>query len=158
MTSGAATIATPTAEARVGPSLASTSAATETVAPSQAIPTPPGPGLLATTTVTSNEMPAGAVRVVMSGPPPIFRPNTLTATAGVVVLYLVNDSPARDAHGIHTLAIGREEGTPLAVSDEIKGGGRATFTVYGLEAGTYRIWCTFPGHAGLGQRGTLTVE
>ena len=114
--------------------------------------------MLPSTTVAATEAPLGAIQVVMVGPPPVFRPKALTARAGDVVFYLENNSPSADAHGVHTLAIGRELGKPIVVSDEVRGGRRAIFTVLGLDAGEYVTWCTFPGHASLGQTGTLTVE
>jgi plastocyanin len=94
----------------------------------------------------------------MFGPPPVFEPKELTAPAGDAVFFLVNDSPRGDGHGVHTLAIGKARPDAIVVSGEVPGGGRAVFTVHGLPAGTYEIWCTFPAHAGLGQIGTLTVE
>jgi plastocyanin len=108
--------------------------------------------------VTATEAPAGSVEIEMVGPPPRFIPAAVTVPAGDIVFFLKNDSPARDPHGIHTLAIGRTQGQPLVVSDEVQGGRRAIFTVHGLEPGAYTMWCTFPGHAGLGQVATLTVE
>ena len=118
----------------------------------------PDPSMLGSTTVAATAAPVGSIPLVMTGPPPVFRPNALTAQAGDVVFYLENTSPAGDPHGVHALAIGRNRTSPIVVSEQVPGGRRAIFTVRGLEAGEYAIWCTFPGHAGLGQVGTLTVE
>jgi plastocyanin len=94
----------------------------------------------------------------MSGPPPRFKPDAYQASAGDVVLFLVNNSPRSDPHGVHTVAIGPDLAHQIAVSEEVPGAGRAVFTVRGLKVGEYVIWCTFPNHADLGQVGTLTVE
>jgi hypothetical protein len=140
-------------------------ATTPASVPSVATPTPtatpaatPVPsGWLASTIVAVTQQPPGSIRLEMSGPPPIFAPSALTAAAGAVTFYLVNDSPAREEHGGHALAIGTKLGEPFVVSSEIKGGGRAAFTVKGLKAGRYVIWCPLYGHMELGQTGTLTV-
>ncbi len=153
------TAATPAAAAPT-PTIVPTPIPPTTAPPAQAsrIAASAGPGMLASITEAATTPPAGSIQVVMSGPPPVFRPAALTANAGDVVFYLQNDSPAADSHGIHTLAIGHDRTAPIAVSDEVPGGRRAVFTVLGLEAGDYVIWCTFPGHAGLGQVGSLTVD
>jgi len=108
--------------------------------------------------VTAANPPAGALILEMTGPPPRYRPTALVATAGDVVFFLRNTSPSQDARAIHTLAIGFSLREPKVVSPEIAGGESVVFTVHGLAAGEYRIWCTFPAHAGLGQMGTLTVQ
>ena len=74
-----------------------------------------------------------------------------------MTFYLVNNSPAREEHGGHDLAIGRKLGEPFVVSSEVKGGRRAAFTVSGLKPGRYVIWCSLYGHMELGQVGTLTI-
>ena len=50
-------------------------------------------------------------------------------------------------HGGHTF----ETGT-------IAAGGHATLDVPALDAGTYDVLCTVPGHDQLGMKGTLTVS
>ncbi len=140
-----------------------TGTVTATTRPATAEPSAPpkaslSPGQVDSTTVGATEPPAGAIEITMFGPPPRFRPSAVTAAAGDIVFYLRNDSPAADPHGVHTLAIGRSIAKPIVVSDEVAGGRRAIFTVRGLARGVYQLWCTFPGHAGLGQVGTLTVE
>ncbi len=97
--------------------------------------------------------PAGAITVELAGPPPHFIPADLKAPAGDLVFFLHNRSP-----GIHTLAIGRELHKILAASSNVTPGKAAVFTVHGLAAGQYVIWCTIDGHAEEGMVGTLTVE
>ena len=93
----------------------------------------------------------------MSGPPPVFAPNELTVPAGDAAFYLENDSDAIN-HGSHNLTIGEEVGAPIAQSGTVLGGERAVFTVRGLEAGSYVIWCSLYSHAQFGMKGRLTVE
>ncbi len=148
--------------AAAAPSPAATEPAPTVVAPtpsestSSSIGASPTP-VLASTTEMTTEQPAGSILVEMTGPPPRYVPTKLSAPAGDVVFFLKNTSPARDEHAKHDLAIGPDRDHPLAVSDLLDGGRSAVFTVHGLDAGTYVIWCTFPGHAGLGQVGTLTI-
>jgi plastocyanin len=149
---GSATTSSPAAT-EPGPTLA---APTPSPSSSSSIGGSPAP-VLASTTEFTTEQPAGSVLLEMTGPPPHFVPSKLSATVGDVVFFLKNTSPARDEHGKHDLAIGPDRDHPLAVSDLLDGGRSAVFTVHGLDAGTYVIWCTFPGHAGLGQSGTLTI-
>jgi plastocyanin len=80
-------------------------------------------------------------------------PDALTAAAGDVVFFLDNASP-----GIHMLAIGPNLDTPLAVSSSVRVGHSAVFTVHGLDAGEYAIWCPVDNHAAEGMVGTLTVS
>jgi plastocyanin len=118
---------------------------------------------LSSTTVRATSAPDGAVTVEMTGPPPHYVPRAVTAKAGEVVFFLDNTS----LQGIHTLAIDRAPlvfandrvtNTPLAVSDKVIYRQAATFTVEGLKAGTYFIWCTIDNHAREGMTGTLTVN
>ena len=133
------------------------SGAAATAAPK---PTPPQPEF-SSSMGSSTSAPAGAVAVEMLGPPPHYLPVGVSAGAGDVTFFLTNRSL-----GVHTLAIGRGpldivnnhvQNTPLAASTPVNVGSSATFTVYGLPAGTYAIWCTIDGHAAEGMKGTLTV-
>jgi plastocyanin len=113
------------------------------------------------TMASATSAPAGAVTIELSGPPPHYVPAGVSATAGDVTFFLTNRSV-----GAHTLAIGHGplemvgefvRNTPVAASSAVNIGKSATFTVYGLPAGTYAIWCTISNHAFEGMRGTLTV-
>jgi plastocyanin len=103
--------------------------------------------------VGATAAPAGSILVDLAGPPPHFAPNGLSATAGDVLFFLNNISQAT-----HTLAIGPRLYKVLAVSRAIKIGDSAVFTVSGLPAGQYVIWCTISNHAAEGMTGTLTVH
>ena len=140
------------------PTTTSTSSAVSTTRPSAAASTSSGVAGVTSTTEPATEAPRGAITIVMTGPPPRYQPAAITASAGDLILFLQNDSPTADPHGVHTVAIGPDRDHAVVTSDEVAGGRRAVFTVRGLPVGEYVIWCTFPGHAGLGQVGTLTVE
>jgi plastocyanin len=105
--------------------------------------------------------PPGAVTIELSGPPPHYVPAGVSATAGDITFFLINRSI-----GAHTLAIGNGplqmvgeyvRNTPVAASSAVNVGRAATFTVYGLPAGNYVIWCTISNHAFEGMHGTLMV-
>jgi len=122
--------------------------------------TEPTPELVSSTAIAT-VAPGGAVTLEMAGGQ--FAPRAAVATAGEVVFYLNNTSQ----QGIHSLAIGRAQlefrggrvtNIPLAVSDKVRYHQAATFTVEGLPAGNYVIWCTVENHAAEGMTGTLTVK
>lgn len=115
----------------------------------RASPTPEA----SSTTEPATSAPAGAIDVEMAGPPGRFVPADLTAPAGDLVFYLHNRS-----QGIHTLAIGRELHKALAASASVLQRKAAVFTVRGLRAGEYVIWCTIDGHAEEGMVGTLILK
>ena len=108
---------------------------------------------LDSTTVGASAAPAGSILVGMAGPPPHYTPKSLSATAGDVVFFLDNGS-----RSTHTLAIGQRLYAPMAVSLAIGVDHSAVFTVSGLAAGRYVIWCTVSNHAAEGMTGTLTVH
>jgi plastocyanin len=151
---GASSTASAAAPSSTGaPSSPSPAAASATAAPSLA----PSAELLASTTESATEAPTGSVEVEMFGPPPQFREQSYSAAAGKVVFFLRNTSP-NVSHGMHALAIGPELHSAVAVSDDIRGGSSAVFTVEGLEAGAYVIWCPLRDHAELGMVSALTVQ
>jgi plastocyanin len=89
-----------------------------------------------------------------------FAPSALTAQAGTVMFFLKNIDEVRPELGPgtnHSLAIGSVLGEPLASSEYVENGEAAVFTVEGLEAGAYVIWCQVPDHAEMGMVGSLTV-
>ena len=152
--------ATPVATAAVTTTPATTAKPTPSPSPTAGPTAVPSakPGQLLSSTVEMFVQPDGSIAIEMHGPPPVFTPNDLKATAGEVTFFLKNTSPGRDPHGVHSLAIGPDLKHPIVESAPIDGARRAAFKVYDLPAGEYVIWCTFPDHANLGQTGTLVVE
>ena len=126
-----------------------TSSPTARIAPA----TPSARAGLTSTTTPATAAPAGSLRVGLAGPPPHFEPHALTATAGDVDFFLTNSS-----FGTHTLAIGPALRDRIVGSRQVPSGQTAIFTVHGLRAGEYVIWCTIDNHADLGMVGTLTVK
>jgi uncharacterized cupredoxin-like copper-binding protein len=83
-----------------------------------------------------------------------YEPKDLTVKAGTVKITMANAGPDRP----HTMNVKNKSGSgDLVKSERIQVGqsGSIEFTV--MEAGTYEVYCSLPGHADRGQKGTLTV-
>jgi plastocyanin len=76
---------------------------------------------------------------------------TLTAKAGVASLTFANSSPVE-----HNVTIENSAGTIVGGTTTFTGGSH-TIRI-SLKAGTYKFFCTVPGHRQAGMEGTLTVE
>jgi uncharacterized cupredoxin-like copper-binding protein len=96
--------------------------------------------------------PAGTTKVILVDFK--FQPKTMSATAGTVVFFLVNDSTTT----AHDMVIADKGGTTVAKSSLVQPGNTDTFTVNNLKAGSYVFYCDLPGHRASGMEGTLTVS
>ena len=76
---------------------------------------------------------------------------TLTAKEGVASLTLANSSPVE-----HNITIENSAGTIVGGTTTFTGGSH-TIKI-SLKAGTYKFFCSVPGHRQAGMEGTLTVE
>ncbi|MDX6549989.1 MAG: hypothetical protein QOJ31_673 [Gaiellales bacterium] len=79
-----------------------------------------------------------------------FTKTTATASAGTVTLSAVN--PQSLPHDISIKGNGVDQ-----QGNQVSSGGTSTVTVT-LKAGTYEYYCSVPGHAAAGMKGTLTVS
>jgi len=73
--------------------------------------------------------------------------------AGPVAIQLANFG--EDAHD---LSVQRTDGSGAAVAFPAVGAGGVATQTLTLAPGTYRLWCTLPGHDALGMHTTLTVR
>jgi plastocyanin len=80
-----------------------------------------------------------------------FDKASLTAKAGTVSINFTNAAPLA-----HNVAIASSSGATLGSTPTFQGGSKA-LTVK-LSAGTYKYFCTVPGHRQAGMEGTLTVQ
>ena len=104
----------------------------------------------ATGAPTASAPVAGAIQLGVLGNNLAFDKKTLVARAGKVTITLTNASPIP-----HDIAI---KGNGIDVKGAtVSGGGRSTVTAV-LKPGTYTFYCSVPGHAEAGMRGTLTVK
>jgi uncharacterized cupredoxin-like copper-binding protein len=68
---------------------------------------------------------------------------------------MTNDGPERP----HTFVVKNKSGDgDLFKSDRVPVGEPVTLEFSVMEEGTYEVYCSLPGHADRGQRGTLTVS
>ena len=77
--------------------------------------------------------------------------STLTAKAGSATIAFTNAAPLE-----HNLTIASSSGAVVGATPTFQGGSK-TLTAK-LSAGTYKFYCTVPGHRAAGMEGTLTVQ
>ena len=80
-----------------------------------------------------------------------FDSPNLTVAGPAVSLAVTNAGPT-----IHNLTIRDAAGKVLGETEDLKARTSQTLTVE-LQAGSYTIFCSLPGHESLGLKGTLTV-
>lgn len=93
---------------------------------------------------------AGTLSLGVLGNKLAFDKKTLTARAGKVTLALTNSSPIP-----HNIAI---KGNGVNAKGPVISGGQRSVVAATLKPGTYTFYCSVPGHAAAGMRGTLTVK
>ena len=79
-----------------------------------------------------------------------FNTTTLQAGAGAVTIAMRNPSQLS-----HSIAI---EGTGVNSAGQVVGPGGVSTVSATLKPGTYKFFCTVPGHRQAGMEGTLTVK
>jgi plastocyanin len=80
-----------------------------------------------------------------------YSTSTLTAKAGKVSIAFTNMAPLS-----HNLTVASSSGAQLGATETFQGGSK-TLTL-NLTPGTYKFFCTVPGHRAAGMEGTLTVQ
>ena len=80
-----------------------------------------------------------------------YNKTTLTAKEGAATLTLTNNSPIA-----HNVTIESSSGAKVAATTTFTGGSHTI--PLKLKAGTYKFFCSVPGHRMAGMEGTLTVE
>ena len=80
-----------------------------------------------------------------------IEPAAIEAASGAPIAFSITNAGSAP-HTFGVTAAGRTYETPT-----IDAGGTATLDVPSLEAGSYEILCTVPGHDQLGMKGTLTL-
>jgi len=76
---------------------------------------------------------------------------SLTAKAGKVSIEFTNMSPLE-----HNVTVESSSGSSVGATPTFKGGAK-TLSV-DLKAGTYKFYCSVPGHRQAGMEGTITVQ
>jgi plastocyanin len=80
-----------------------------------------------------------------------YNKTALTAKAGKVSIDFTNMSPED-----HNMTVASASGAVLGATPTFQGGSK-TLTL-NLKPGTYKFFCTVPGHRTAGMEGTLTVQ
>jgi plastocyanin len=80
-----------------------------------------------------------------------FNTTSLTAKAGKVSIAFANSAKIP-----HNVTIAASSGAVLGATPTFEGGSK-TLSV-SLKAGTYKFYCSVPGHRAAGMEGTLTVQ
>lgn len=147
---------TPTATATATPTPPPAPAATPTPTPIPPTPTPnPTPTPAPVTQPPAAATPAPVQNIQVRAGDYYFEPKEITVRLGQVSFIIANDGPERP----HTFAIRNRSGSgDLVRSSRLEVGQSGTVQAEFREAGTYEFYCTLPGHADRGQRGTLTVR
>jgi uncharacterized cupredoxin-like copper-binding protein len=81
-----------------------------------------------------------------------YEPTKLNAEAGKVTIALTNESAVP-----HDVAVANKSGKVLGKSKEVTKAS-TDLVIKNLDAGSYRFYCTVPGHEQAGMVGTLTVR
>jgi plastocyanin len=80
-----------------------------------------------------------------------YTTTSLTARAGTVSIDFTNKAPLS-----HNLTVASSSGEVLGATPTFTGGSKSLSLT--LKAGTYKFYCTVPGHRAAGMEGTLTVQ
>jgi plastocyanin len=127
-----------------GSSSSSTSSATS----------PPATTATPATTSSTSAPAAGAETIAVAANPEgqfKYMPSTLSAKAGKVTIAFTNRAPVE-----HNLTVASASGAVAGATPTFQGGAK-NLTV-SLTPGTYKFYCTVPGHRQAGMEGTLVVK
>ena len=118
---------------------------------SSTTPAAPAPS---TTSSSTPSAPAGASKLTVAANPQgqlKFEPSTMSGTAGTVSIDFTNSSSVE-----HNFTLANSSGAQVGATPTFQGGSK-TLTV-SLKPGTYKFYCTVPGHRAAGMEGTLTLQ
>jgi plastocyanin len=136
-----------------GSSSSGTSSSAST--PSASTPAPSTPATTSTTTSTpasSSTTTSGALSLEANREGQLaYNTKSLTASAGKVSIDFTNMSPLA-----HNVTIESSAGKTLGETPTFQGGTK--LLTVDLKAGTYKFFCSVPGHRMAGMEGTLTVK
>lgn len=132
----------------------SSSSTTNTTAPAQTpATTPAAPAESSTSSGTS---PAGGSSKLSleanSGGQLEYNTKSLSASAGTVTIDFTNKSPLP-----HNVTVESSGGQQVGATPTFQGGAK-TLTLSNLKPGTYKFFCSVPGHRQAGMEGTLVVK
>ena len=131
----------------------SSSSSTSSTASQPAATTPaPAPATTATTTSTPQESATSEQKLTLAaGSGLSYDKKSLSAKAGAVSIAFTNSSALE-----HDVSVESSSGEQLGATEKFVGGTKTLKLT--LKAGTYKFFCSVPGHRQGGMEGTLTVQ
>ena len=127
----------------------------KTATSSPASTTPAAPATSSATTPSNPAAGGGAGHALSLSANPEgqlkYSTTTLTAKAGKVSITFTNMASLS-----HNLTVASSSGAQMGATESFQGGSKTL--ALNLTAGTYKFFCTVPGHRAAGMEGTLTVQ
>ncbi len=100
------------------------------------------------------QAPAAPQAIAVKAGDYFFDPKDYRVRPGVITVTMTNEGPERP----HTFVVKNRSGDgDLAKTDRVPVNANSTLEFTLMEEGTYEVYCSLPGHADRGQRGTITV-
>ena len=133
-------------------------------APALTSPTTTSPGTTAPTQPTppasTPEPEANAVSITANDHtnPYGYAPSRKTVKSGELTVQLINMGEDEHNMDMEKVGPGNAPEGPIVVAVSAASNGNSKPTTVDVEPGTYRMWCTLPGHAEKGMETTITVE
>jgi plastocyanin len=133
-------------------------------APAPTTPTATSPGSTSPTQpappASTPEPEANAVSVTANDhtDPYGYAPSRKTVKSGELTVQLINMGEDEHNMDMEKVGPGNSPEGPIVVAVSAVSKGASTPTTVDVEPGTYRMWCTLPGHAAKGMETTITVE
>jgi plastocyanin len=134
----------------------SSSSTTNTTAPAQTpATTPAAPAETSTSGSSGASSSGGSSKLSLeanSGGQLAYNTKSLSASAGTVTINFTNTSPIE-----HDVTVESASGQKVGATPVFSGGSK-TLTLSNLKPGTYKFYCSVPGHRQAGMEGTLVVK
>ncbi|HJZ34991.1 MAG TPA: plastocyanin/azurin family copper-binding protein [Solirubrobacterales bacterium] len=86
-----------------------------------------------------------------------YAPSRKTVKSGELTVQLINAGEDEHNMDMEKVGPGNAPEGPIVVAVSAASKGASTPTTVDVEPGTYRMWCTLPGHAAKGMETTITV-
>lgn len=121
---------------------------------SSTTPAAPAPSTTSPSTPAAPSAPAGASKLKVAANPGgqlKFEQSSLTGKAGTVSVEFTNSAAVE-----HNFTLANASGAQVGATPTFTGGTKS-LTV-SLKPGTYKFYCTVPGHRAAGMEGTLTLQ
>jgi plastocyanin len=135
-----------------GSSSKTTSSASTPEAPASSTPSTSSSSSSAPAAGTESSVPASTLSLAAASSGQLeYNTKSLSAKAGKVVIDFTNAAPLG-----HNVTVESSSGQTLGATPTFQGGSKTL--ALSLKAGTYKFFCSVPGHRQAGMEGTLTVK